>query len=167
MSEEPQKVEVEVKTPPSIVDDEKRQKKLAGLAKAREAKKQKALLKKQQEMEDALKNKSEKKSKKEKEKKKESDSSSDEEGEEVDIETILTALDNTASSKKIDQIHQLLTDLREMKLKFKEKKKEKKKKASTTTSSLPPSATGSHNKIRDKAKSNINTLVGGFGKLTD
>ena len=159
MSEEPQKVEVEV---PSSTDqtivDEKKQKKLAGLAKAKEAKKQKALLKKQQEMEDALKNKGEQKSKKEK--KKESDSGSEEE---VDIETILTALDNTASSKKIDQIHQLLTDLRDMKLKSKEKKK-KQKKASTTTTPPPPAT---HNKIRDKAKSNINTLAGGFGKLTD
>ena len=164
MSEEPQKVEVEVpssdQTPSVIVDDEKRQKKLAGLAKAREAKKQKALQKKQQEMEDALKNKGEHKSKKGKEK--ESDSE-----EEVDIETILTALDNTASSKKIDQIHQLLTDLRDMKLKSKEKKKKKKVNTANsskpaTTSSPPP-----HNKIREKAKSNINTLAGGFGKLTD
>ena len=51
---------------------------------------------------------------------------------EIDFDQILHALDNTQSSKKIDQIFSLVEELKEMKLKAKEKKKLKKAKQQGT-----------------------------------
>ena len=98
--------------------------KAVSLAKAQESKKQKTLLKKQQEMEDALASKAPPAA--------EQTVSQDDADDEIDFDQILHALDNTQSSKKIDQIFSHVEELKEMKLKAKEKKKLKKAKQQVT-----------------------------------
>ena len=109
--------------------------KAASLAKARESKKQKALLKKQQEMEGVLSSKAPPAAEQQ------TVSQNDDDDAEIDFDQILHALDNTQSSKKIDQIFSLVEELKEMKLKAKEKKKLKKAKqqgTKTTTVAQTP-----------------------------
>lgn len=96
---------------PLTPDESKKQRQRESAAKARAAKAQKAALRKQAEL-DA--------------KAQTTTTTDDDEEEEVDLDEILTALDNTQSSKKIEAIHQLVTELKEMKLKSKTKKKAKK-----------------------------------------
>ena len=116
-------------TPASVPKEKKAisDAKAAFLAKAQESKKQKALLKKQQEMEDALASKAPLSVEQQTVSQNNNDAD-----DEIDFDQILHALDNTQSSKKIDQIFSLVEELKEMKLKAKEKKKLKKAKQQVT-----------------------------------
>jgi len=122
-------VEAPVEATPASVPKEKKQildAKAMSLKKARETKRQKALLKKQQEMEGVLSSKAPPAAE---QTVSQNDNDADDE---IDFDQILHALDNTQSSKKIDQIFSLVEELKEMKLKAKEKKKLKKAKQQVT-----------------------------------
>ena len=114
------KVETPVEATSASVSKEKKpisEAKALSLKKARESKKQKALLKKQQEMEGVLSSKAPPAA--EQQTVSQNDNDADDE---IDFDQILHALDNTKSSKKINQIFSLIEKLKEMKLKAKEKK---------------------------------------------
>ena len=124
-------VEASVEATPASVPKEKKQiseAKAMSLAKAREGKRQKALLKKEKEMEGVLSSKSPPAAEQTV-----SQDDNDDADDEIDFDQILHALDNTQSSKKIDQIFSLVEELKEMKLKAKEKKKLKKREEKVTT----------------------------------